>query len=129
MNCRRVTTYFTRKYPRKNFCEKEQYRTFSLKIKIDRKNFCEKDHRLCDLTILFILYFVQKNYFYQIYIHSVSCKLYKFTDFITLKKECMRRKAMVNLVIYIVENSFYHPFVLIISFIIYIYNLNFAFLY
>ena len=28
-----------------NFCEKEKYRTFSLKIKIDRKNFCEKDHR------------------------------------------------------------------------------------
>ena len=28
-----------------SFCEKEQYRTFSLKIKIDRKNFCEQDHR------------------------------------------------------------------------------------
>ena len=25
-------------------CEKEQYSTFSLKIKIDHKNFCEKDH-------------------------------------------------------------------------------------
>ena len=42
----RVTTDFTRKYSRNNFCEKEQYRTFSLEIKIDRKNFSEKDHRI-----------------------------------------------------------------------------------
>ena len=41
-----VTTDFTRKYSRNNFCEKEQYRTFSLEIKIDRKNFSEKDHRI-----------------------------------------------------------------------------------
>ena len=40
-----ITTDFTRKYSHKNFSEKEQYRTFSLKIKIDRNNFCEKEHR------------------------------------------------------------------------------------
>lgn len=32
LNVIRLTTDFTRKYPLKNFCEKEQYRTFSESI-------------------------------------------------------------------------------------------------
>ena len=45
------------------------------------------------LSFDFFLYFVQKNYFYQIFILSVGCKLYKFTDFVTLKKRVHAQKG------------------------------------
>ena len=73
-------TDFTRKYSHKNFREKEQNCTFSLKIKIYPKNFCEKDR--CkfklgdDMIILCVDHHEKSNYYRYFKIKLIILHLY-----------------------------------------------------